>query len=429
MKNEFAERFKGLRKERSLTQEQLAAEFGVTVQAVSKWETAASYPDIEIIAEIAKFFDVSIDYLLGKGEMQPACETAELEEDVEPTCKICEDEKQEEAVRCIDLDSIQDDNVLRVILCRGRKILYPKEYVELEIPLVINGGGGKCRIEVYGNAKISDEVHGDVVTYGNLYCGIVRGDLIAAGSIECDGTVDGDAKAAGSVNCRDVDGDVRAGGNINCGDVNGDLSAGSNINCGNIMGDAKAGGIVECGDVSGDVTSRSGSLACGDVAGDVSATGSVSCKTVAGDANTAFSSVNCGNVGGDVKAGTSIACGYVAGDVNAGSWVTCENVEGDVNAGGNVTASRVDGSVAAGCGRGFTSGMRRSSNSRNDGENAAHPTEMPTLNIGERINRAVEEAIGKIDFDRHFGRKYEDKSDRKDYEDFGFNQDEQENEE
>ena len=45
MKENFAIKLRELRKASGMTQEQLAAEFGVSVQAVSKWETAASYPD------------------------------------------------------------------------------------------------------------------------------------------------------------------------------------------------------------------------------------------------------------------------------------------------------------------------------------------------------------------------------------------------
>lgn len=442
MKNAFAERFRSLRKERNLTQEQLAAEFGVTVQAVSKWETAASYPDIEIIAEIAKFFDVSIDYLLGKEERQPVNESAEENGTAESVDESRADETQRVIVRSFGLDSIQDDEVLRVILCRGRQVLDSKEYENMEIPLVINADSGRygsrCRIEVYGNAKISDNVQGDVITYGNLYCGKIRGDLLAGGSIECDGTINGDAKAGGNVNCHDVAGDVKSGGSINCGRVDGDISAGGNVNCGDVDGDAKAGGTVACGDVNGDVTTKN-DLTCGNVGGDVSAVGKVGCKTIAGDANTAFSSINCGSVCGDVKAGTSITCGNVAGDVNAGSWVNCEDVDGDINAGGNVTAGRVDGSVTAGSGRNFTAGTKHSSNGRSGGKNTKDSSGMSNFDIGDYINRAVEEAMGKIDFGekfgKHFDRKFAEEFDSEDEdldlneEDFDFTPEESEDEE
>jgi len=56
---------KTLRKEKDLTQEQLAEIFGVSFQAVSKWETGAAYPDIEMLPGIARFFGVTTDELLG----------------------------------------------------------------------------------------------------------------------------------------------------------------------------------------------------------------------------------------------------------------------------------------------------------------------------------------------------------------------------
>ena len=64
MKENFAIKLRELRKASGMTQEQLAAEFGVSVQAVSKWETAASYPDIELMPRIADLFGVSLDELL-----------------------------------------------------------------------------------------------------------------------------------------------------------------------------------------------------------------------------------------------------------------------------------------------------------------------------------------------------------------------------
>ena len=65
MKIQIAENIRKYRKERGLTQEQLAEALGVTVGAVSKWELGASVPDISLIMELADFFEISIDVLLG----------------------------------------------------------------------------------------------------------------------------------------------------------------------------------------------------------------------------------------------------------------------------------------------------------------------------------------------------------------------------
>ncbi len=54
-----------LRKQKGLTQEELANALGVTNQAVSKWEAAQCCPDIQLLPDLAKIFDVSIDELVG----------------------------------------------------------------------------------------------------------------------------------------------------------------------------------------------------------------------------------------------------------------------------------------------------------------------------------------------------------------------------
>ena len=55
-----------LRKEKNITQEILAAEMGVTVGAVSKWENGISIPDIFMLCSLADFFSVTTDHLLGR---------------------------------------------------------------------------------------------------------------------------------------------------------------------------------------------------------------------------------------------------------------------------------------------------------------------------------------------------------------------------
>ena len=65
MENKLAENIRAFRKDRRLTQEQLAEAMGVTTGAVYKWESGMSVPELQIIMELADFFDVSVDVLLG----------------------------------------------------------------------------------------------------------------------------------------------------------------------------------------------------------------------------------------------------------------------------------------------------------------------------------------------------------------------------
>ena len=53
------------RKERDITQEELAEFMMVTKASVSKWETGQSYPDILILPKLATFFNISVDELIG----------------------------------------------------------------------------------------------------------------------------------------------------------------------------------------------------------------------------------------------------------------------------------------------------------------------------------------------------------------------------
>ena len=61
----IGEKIKLLRRKADVTQDKLAEYLGVTPQAVSRWESEAGYPDIEILPSIANFFNVSSDELLG----------------------------------------------------------------------------------------------------------------------------------------------------------------------------------------------------------------------------------------------------------------------------------------------------------------------------------------------------------------------------
>ena len=65
MKETMGQIIRRLRKERNLTQEELAEQLGVTFQAVSKWENDTGMPDISQVVPISHVFGVSTDVLFG----------------------------------------------------------------------------------------------------------------------------------------------------------------------------------------------------------------------------------------------------------------------------------------------------------------------------------------------------------------------------
>ena len=78
----FGETLSNLRKAKGLSQEQLAAELGLTRQTISKWELNQSTPDLDYLVRLSDFFAVSTDFLI-KGKQfnnDLPCNNSDLEE-------------------------------------------------------------------------------------------------------------------------------------------------------------------------------------------------------------------------------------------------------------------------------------------------------------------------------------------------------------
>ena len=76
---EFHEKLQELRKQKGLTQEELAESLYVSRTAISKWESGRGYPNIDSLKAIAKFFSVTIDELLSGEEILTIAEEDQKE--------------------------------------------------------------------------------------------------------------------------------------------------------------------------------------------------------------------------------------------------------------------------------------------------------------------------------------------------------------
>ena len=92
---EIGKRIQRLRREKDLTQEQMAAALGVTSAAVSKWETGAAIPDVAMLCPLARMLGTTVDGLL---DFRPALEQGEIDALLEDRRKLFEARKIKEGV-------------------------------------------------------------------------------------------------------------------------------------------------------------------------------------------------------------------------------------------------------------------------------------------------------------------------------------------
>ena len=93
---EIGKRMQQLRREKNLTQEQMAAALGVTSAAVSKWETGAAIPDVGMLCPLARMLGITVDALL---DFRPALTQEEINVLLEDRRKLFEEKKAGEAVQ------------------------------------------------------------------------------------------------------------------------------------------------------------------------------------------------------------------------------------------------------------------------------------------------------------------------------------------
>ena len=111
---EMGKEIRRLRTDRGLTQEALASALHVTAQTVSKWECGTSFPDVQLLPEIAVFFGVTIDRLFA---MTPEQELERLENHIAGSGLLSESETRriEQQLRAIAEDPAHAGRALTIL--------------------------------------------------------------------------------------------------------------------------------------------------------------------------------------------------------------------------------------------------------------------------------------------------------------------------
>ncbi|MCX4312365.1 MAG: helix-turn-helix transcriptional regulator [Clostridia bacterium] len=156
----LGEKIAKARKENNITQEQLADLLGVSRQAVGKWESDVSYPEIDKLIRMSKLFGVSLDYLLINGATRNTIETTD---------------------RTV---TVQSQNITfttqRTVFGRSFEYEYKSKKTLCGIPLVhINIGAGRT---AKGIIAIGFKSVG-LLSIGMLSCGLFSIGLLALGLI------------------------------------------------------------------------------------------------------------------------------------------------------------------------------------------------------------------------------------------------------
>lgn len=139
---------KALRKEKGLTQEQLAEKLGVAGRTVSRWETASNMPDLSILIQLAEFYDIEVGEILD-GERKDIIMDKEVKETLTKIADYSNDEKQK-AVNVYKFSLMVMFFVGFIIVMIEFAMLVDFRYIIAEsLPLLI--GGCTCIIMTIKN--------------------------------------------------------------------------------------------------------------------------------------------------------------------------------------------------------------------------------------------------------------------------------------
>ena len=108
----FSTRVKELRETRGLSMDQLAKQLGITRSRINMWENSGTVPRMNILLKLAKFFDVTTDYLLGNDDISNiATKNTKLSSLQRNLGKLSETdlEKAEGMLKAVFMDIFNDD--------------------------------------------------------------------------------------------------------------------------------------------------------------------------------------------------------------------------------------------------------------------------------------------------------------------------------
>lgn len=125
-KKYIGHKISAIRKEKGLTQKELAEKLHVTDKTVSKWETGTHFPDITILEELAKTLEISVSELLG-------LENATTEKTIEALSLISMEEKNEIK------KGIRSRSILMIICVIY--LIFAEIYIFLELSKIGLGSG------------------------------------------------------------------------------------------------------------------------------------------------------------------------------------------------------------------------------------------------------------------------------------------------
>ena len=176
------------RKAKGWTQAELGEKIGVSNQAVSKWESGTSMPDVMLLPVLADAFECYIDELFSR----------------EVKTEIHYD-------HCAEFPWA-DDNTIRIFQTEGKKIIKSQEAntcIEVAFPRNCNETTRQYfKVEVLGNLMSDSSINGDVVCHGYIDCHEINGDVSAQSSITAHEINSHGKVICNSLNCDKIEGNV-----------------------------------------------------------------------------------------------------------------------------------------------------------------------------------------------------------------------------